>query len=46
MLNVGKLGQAAVSVLGAIILTTTVVGAAVGPARVAETTPVQAEARA
>jgi hypothetical protein len=40
MFETDKIKQAVVAALGAIILTSTAVGAAVGPARVAETTPV------
>ena len=43
MFNLDKLGRAAVAMLGTLILTTTFVGAAVGPARVIETTPVVAQ---
>lgn len=40
MLDLEKLGRVALSALGAIILTSTVVGAAVGPARAIETAQV------
>lgn len=52
MLDLEKLGRVAVSAVAALILTSTVVGAAVGPARAIETaqvasaTQLQAEARA
>lgn len=40
MFNFDQIGRVVISAIGALILTSTVVGAAVGPARVAETTPV------
>ncbi len=40
MFNGGKIRQAVMAALGAIILTTTAVGAAVGPARAVETSAV------
>jgi hypothetical protein len=40
MFNFDQLGRVALSALGALILTTTFVGAAVGPARAVETSPV------
>lgn len=40
MFNFDKIGSAVLSAIGALILTTTVVGAAVGPARAVETAPV------
>ncbi len=40
MLNVEKLQKTAVALVGTIVLTTTFVTAAVGPARAAETAPV------
>lgn len=40
MFNMDQLGRAALSAIGAFILTATFVGAAVGPARVIETAPV------
>jgi hypothetical protein len=40
MFNFESIGRAALSAIGALVLTGTVVGAAVGPARVAETSPV------
>lgn len=39
MFNFDKIGSVVLSAFGALILTTTVVGAAVGPARAIETTP-------
>ena len=44
MFDYAKFQSAALAVVGALILTTVSVGAAVGPARVAETTPVMAAA--
>ena len=41
MLNFDNLKQGTIAALAAIVLTATTVVAAVGPARVAETTPVQ-----
>ncbi|HWH17238.1 MAG TPA: hypothetical protein VNT77_02715 [Allosphingosinicella sp.] len=40
MFNYDQIGRIALSAVGALILTGTVVGAAVGPARAIETTPV------
>ncbi len=40
MFNLDKFGQAALAMLGTLILTTTFVGAAIGPARAVETAPV------
>ena len=40
MVYMGTVKQAAMATLGAIVLTATAVGAAVGPARAVETTPV------
>ena len=40
MIKLGKIGQGFVATLGAILLTATAVGAAVGPAAAAETAPV------
>ncbi len=40
MFNFDKSGSAILSVIGALVLTVTFVGAAVGPARAIETTPV------
>jgi hypothetical protein len=42
MFNSDKILRAATAAVGALILTTVSVGAAVGPARTAETTPVYA----
>ena len=39
MTNLSNLSQTVVAVLGAIVLTSTAVGAAVGPARAIETAP-------
>jgi hypothetical protein len=44
MFDLDNLKQGAVAALGAIVLTATAVGAAVGPARVAETASVQVAA--
>ncbi len=41
MFDFGKITQNVLATLGAILLTTTAVGAAVGPARAVETAPVQ-----
>ncbi len=40
MVTMGKMKQAAMAAFGAFVLTTVAVGAAVGPARAVETTPV------
>ena len=40
MVTMGKFGQALLATLGAVVLTATAVGAAVGPARAVETAPV------
>jgi hypothetical protein len=40
MIDMGKLGQTILSTLGAMLLTVTAVGAAVGPARAIETAPI------
>ena len=40
MLNFDNLKQSAVAAVGAVLLTATTVVASVGPARIAETTPV------
>jgi hypothetical protein len=40
MIDMSKLGQTIVSTLGAMLLTATAVGAAVGPARAIETAPI------
>jgi hypothetical protein len=40
MIKLGKIGQGFVATFGAIVLTATAVGAAVGPARAVETAPV------
>lgn len=40
MFNFNHIGRVALSALGALIFSTTVVGAAVGPARAIETSPV------
>jgi hypothetical protein len=40
MIDMSKLGQTLVSMVGATLLTATAVGAAVGPARAIETAPV------
>jgi hypothetical protein len=40
MVDTGKLGQMILATVGAIVLTATAVGAAVGPARAIETAPV------
>ena len=40
MIKLGKIGQGFAATLGAIVLTATAVGAAVGPARAVETAPV------
>jgi hypothetical protein len=40
MVDMGKLGQTILATIGAMILTATAVGAAVGPARAIETAPI------
>ena len=40
MIDMSKLGQTILSTLGAMLLTVTAVGAAVGPARAIETAPI------
>jgi hypothetical protein len=40
MFDTSKIGQTVVSLVGALLLTATAVGAAVGPARAVETTPI------
>jgi len=40
MIDMSKLGELVVSALGAMLLTVTAVGAAVGPARAIETAPI------
>jgi len=40
MVNASKMGQGLVAMVGALLLTATAVGAAVGPARALETAPV------
>ena len=45
MTNLSNLGQTIVATLGAILLTSTAVAAAVGPARAIETNPVYAHAQ-
>ena len=40
MIDMGKLGQTVIATIGAMLLTATAVGAAVGPARAIETAPV------
>jgi hypothetical protein len=40
MVDMGKLGQTILATVGAMILTATAVGAAVGPARAIETAPI------
>jgi hypothetical protein len=40
MIDTSKLGQTILSMLGAMVLTVTAVGAAVGPARAIETAPI------
>ena len=40
MIDMSKLGQTVLSTLGAMLLTVTAVGAAVGPARAIETAPI------
>jgi hypothetical protein len=40
MIDTSKLGQTILSTLGAMLLTVTAVGAAVGPARAIETAPI------
>ena len=40
MVDMGKLGQTVLATIGAMVLTATAVGAAVGPARAIETAPV------
>ena len=40
MVGMGKLGELLVATIGAMLLTVTAVGAAVGPARAVETAPV------
>ena len=40
MIDMSKLGQTLVSTVAAMLLTVTAVGAAVGPARAVETTPI------
>jgi hypothetical protein len=40
MIDMSKLGQTVVAMVGAALLTVTAVGAAVGPARAIETAPV------
>lgn len=49
MFKLDQVGRAVLAMLGTLILTTTFVGAAIGPARAIETTPVatyQAQANA
>ena len=41
MFNFDNLKQSAIAALAAVVFTATAVGAAVGPARIAETSPVQ-----
>lgn len=45
MLNMDKIGRAALSALGALILSTTFVGAAIGPAQAVDAAPVSAAAQ-
>ncbi|MGZ8286044.1 MAG: hypothetical protein ACXW27_03700 [Allosphingosinicella sp.] len=40
MVDMGKLGQTILAMVGALVLTATAVGAAVGPARAIETAPI------
>ena len=40
MIDTGKLGQMILATVGAVVLTATAVGAAVGPARAIETAPI------
>ena len=40
MVDMSKIGQTMASVVGAMLLTATAVGAAVGPARAVETSPI------
>jgi hypothetical protein len=40
MIDMGKLGQTILATVGAMLLTATAVGAAVGPARAIETAPI------
>jgi hypothetical protein len=40
MIDMGKLGQTIAAMVGAMLLTVTAVGAAVGPARAIETAPI------
>lgn len=40
MVDMGKLGQTVLATIGAMVLTATAVGAAVGPARAIETAPI------
>ncbi len=40
MIDMGKLGQNVLATIGAMVLTATAVGAAVGPARAIETAPI------
>jgi hypothetical protein len=40
MIDMGKLGQTILATVGAMVLTATAVGAAVGPARAIETAPI------
>ena len=40
MVDMGKLGQTILATIGAMVLTATAVGAAVGPARAIETAPI------
>ena len=45
MFNLDNLKQSAIAGLAAVVFTVTAVGAAVGPARIAETSPVQVAAQ-
>lgn len=45
MLNMDKIGRVALSALGALILSTTFVGAAVGPAQAVDAAPVSGGAQ-
>ena len=44
MFNMEKFARVATAAVAALVLSTTVVGAAVGPARVLETSPIEAPA--
>jgi hypothetical protein len=46
MTNNSSIGQTILAALGSVVLTVTAVGAAVGPARAIETTPIHAPTQA